>query len=274
MFKVKSDTVKISVIIPTYRPSDYLIECLESLKAQTLDKDVYEVILVLNGPEEPYKSRIQAYIDCNCEDLNICFIYIAVAGVSNARNVALEAANGDYITFIDDDDWISPDYLKELFQKASPAIVSLCYPLAFYDGENNYFSYSITREYEKNAYKGKCFFGEARRYFNGPVYKLIHRDIIGKRRIDVSFQNGEDSLFMFLISDRIGEVSFTSENAVYYRRYRQNSATTQKRSRYKIFVNIIRLICEYSRIYFTSVIGYNFLFYITRVMAAIKSLKN
>ena len=50
---------KISVIIPTYAPKDYLWECLDSLENQTLSKDEFEVILVLNGEREPYESMIQ-----------------------------------------------------------------------------------------------------------------------------------------------------------------------------------------------------------------------
>lgn len=50
---------KISVIIPTYAPKDYLWECLGSLENQTLSKDEFEVILVLNGEREPYESLIR-----------------------------------------------------------------------------------------------------------------------------------------------------------------------------------------------------------------------
>ena len=50
---------KISVIIPTYTPKDYLWECLGSLENQTLSKDEFEVILVLNGEREPYESLIR-----------------------------------------------------------------------------------------------------------------------------------------------------------------------------------------------------------------------
>ena len=50
---------KISVIIPTYLPKDYLWECMDSLENQTLSKDEFEVILVLNGEREPYESNIR-----------------------------------------------------------------------------------------------------------------------------------------------------------------------------------------------------------------------
>ncbi|MCF2604299.1 glycosyltransferase family 2 protein [Parabacteroides distasonis] len=54
--------MKIFVIIPTYKPQAYLWECLDSMVAQTFPKEEFEVILVLNGCTEPYKSDIERYI--------------------------------------------------------------------------------------------------------------------------------------------------------------------------------------------------------------------
>lgn len=267
-----SDVIQVSVIVPTYKPLDYLQECLDSIKNQTFRKDMFEVILVLNGEQEPYKSQIESYIQNN-KDINIVFVYTSHTGVSNARNIALDMAKGKYITFIDDDDYISPSYLEELYLKASPEVVSLCYPLSFYDGDKQCFPYSITNEYIKSRTDNVCHFFKVRRFFNGPVYKLIHRDIIGDRRFDPTFKNGEDSLFMFLISDKIDKVSFTSTDAVYYRRIRQNSATTSKKSIKSVVTNVINLIISYTCVYMTAVSKYNVLFYITRVLAALKSFK-
>ena len=126
--------MKISVIIPTYKPQDYLWECLNSLVAQTFPKEDFEVILVLNGCCEPWKSNIQQYIDARMQGMNVNYIQTDEGGVSNARNIALDFAKGDYVTFIDDDDLISPTYLEELYEKAAPDTVSLCYPYAFNDG--------------------------------------------------------------------------------------------------------------------------------------------
>ena len=59
--------MKISVIIPTYKPKEYLWECLDSLYNQTLSKQDFEVLLVLNGCDEPYKSNIRKYINNHCD---------------------------------------------------------------------------------------------------------------------------------------------------------------------------------------------------------------
>ena len=67
--------MKISVIIPTYKPKSYLWECLDSLVAQTFAKEDFEVVIVLNGCEDPYKSQIEKYIDEHKEDMNLKFLH-------------------------------------------------------------------------------------------------------------------------------------------------------------------------------------------------------
>lgn len=261
--------MKISVIIPTFKPQAYLWTCLDSICEQNFPKKDYEVILVLNGCYEPWNSAIGEYINNKMENLHIKYIQTNEPGVSNARNIGLDNAIGDYITFIDDDDFVSPDYLKELYINASPNTVSLCYPLSFNDGTQKYFPYRITKDYEKNKNKRYCDYKKARKFFSGPVYKLIHKDIIGGRRFDIKFSNGEDSIFMFLISDSIQNVAFTSKKAIYFRRLRTNSAVSQKRSFINIVNNMQKMIFAYSSIYIKNFRRYDFLFFLSRVIGAI-----
>lgn len=261
--------MKISVIIPTYKPQAYLWECLDSLVTQSLSKDDFEVVLVLNGCGEPWTGEIEDYIERNMRGMNVNFIQTDVPGVSNARNVALDNARGEYIAFVDDDDFISPTYLEELLAKVSPETVSLCYPLAFVDGEQRYFPLNVTKDYERNVGKGSCDYKNARRFFSGPCRKLIHRDVIGDRRFDMRFHNGEDAIFMFLISDRFRYVSFTSKNAIYYRRIRQGSALFRKRGMRDVMGNMCRMIGTYGSIYLKAPNRYDFSFFVTRILAAI-----
>lgn len=264
--------MKISLIIPTYKPKDYLWQCLDSVRNQTFSKKDFELILVLNGCNEPYYTQIKAYIEANLNDLEVNFIQTDQGGVSNARNIALDSMKGEYVTFIDDDDYISPSYLTQLYMQATPQIVSLCYPLAFQDGNSVNYPYRITKQYEKFAHRGIIPFYKACKFFDGPVYKLIHRDIIGDRRFNQAFKNGEDSLFMFLISDRMKEVRFTDKSAIYYRRFRVGSATTANRDRKTIVMNLLRMMKEYSRIYWMGMKRYNLSFYITRMLGALRSM--
>lgn len=121
--------MKISVIVPTYKPMDYLWKCLDSLVAQTLLGSEWELLLVLNGCCEPWRTQIEKYIGSKMQGMNVVFVQTDTPGVSNARNIALDRARGEYIMFIDDDDYVSPQYLEELLKAASPDTVSLCYPL-------------------------------------------------------------------------------------------------------------------------------------------------
>ena len=117
--------MKISVIIPTYKPQSYLWECLDSIVQQTFPKEHFEVILVLNGCTEPYKSMIEKYIAEKMQGMNMNFIHTEESGVSNARNLALDVAVGEYITFLVDDDYISDCTLSELYEVANKGFVPI-----------------------------------------------------------------------------------------------------------------------------------------------------
>ena len=263
--------MRISVIVPTYKPQEYLWECLDSLRSQTLAEDEFEVLIVLNGCKSPYYENIRCYIEQN----NAChfqLIQTDVAGVSNARNVALDMAKGEYITFIDDDDYVSSAFLEELYKCASPSVVAISDVIAFQDKSRKIIKYSKTKNYKEISGRGVQQFYRARKFFSGPCMKLIHKDIISDRRYNINFRLGEDCLFMFLISDRMKYVRFASTDAVYYRRFRENSALTMKRSKIRLIENSIRLMCEYTKIFFYSMPRYNFDFYVTRMLGAMKSI--
>lgn len=81
---------------------------MEAIRNQTLTQNEFETLVILNGCKEPYFEQIQKYI--NVHSSNIRLIQTDVHGVSNARNIGIEAAKGEYITFVDDD-IVSPAYL-------------------------------------------------------------------------------------------------------------------------------------------------------------------
>ena len=116
--------MKITVIVPTYKPQAYLWECLDSIYNQTLPKSDYELVLVLNGCNEPYNTQILDWLSKH-KDLNVQFFQTYTGGVSNARNIALDNAKGEYVTFIDDDDYISSTFLKELLDNSSESCVTI-----------------------------------------------------------------------------------------------------------------------------------------------------
>ena len=252
--------MKISVIIPSYRPQQYTIDCLDSLKHQTLDASLFEVLVILNGEREPYEAMLLGALPCNGR-----LLYSPVASACSSRNMGLDNAKGEYICFIDDDDPVSPTYLEELLRYARPNVISLSYCLSLFDDghtEKNTF----TKEYERCAKNGEQFFTHSKKMFSGPCMKMIHRDIIGQRRFDMRFPSGQDALLMFEISDRMDKVRFTSCNAVYY--YLQRSGSLHRMGFGKLISKYGRLAWAYTRIYFRHPTHYNFVFYSTRLLAS------
>lgn len=265
---------KISVIIPSYKPQEYLWECLNSIMAQTFPKEDFEVILVLNGCTEPYKSDIERYIAKEALGLNVIFIHTEKGGVSNARNLALGYVRGEFVTFIDDDDLVSPSYLQELYNNADSDTIVLCYPYSYDDGYlEKQLPYHITEVYELCSRKKKNkISSKVRKYFSGPCMKLIPMNFIQGRRFDCRFKNGEDTLFMFLISDCIKDIRFTSKEAIYYRRNRKDSAANRKRSFKDIVYSNLLQIWTYIKYYLKSPFNYNLLFFTSRVCGALYAI--
>ena len=263
--------MKISVIVPTYKPQAYLWECLDSIYNKKKKKNEYELILVLNGCNEPYNSQIKEWFSKH-SDLQVQYFQTDEGGVSNARNIALDNSKGDYLTFIDDDDLISPFYLQELYDTVAPDVVSLCYPYAFNDGViEKQLPYGITYAYDYYMeHKCTSLSSKVRKFFSGPCMKLIPMSFIQDRRFDVRFKNGEDSLFMFLISDKIKKVAFTSKDATYYRRYRDNSAYTRGKTKREIISNKMSMIKAYISIYLKKPQKYSLLFFITRLLGTLR----
>ena len=261
--------MSISVIIPTYKPQDYLWQCLNSLEAQTLEKRLWEVVLVLNGCCEPWMTKIQNYAKAHLT-MRLHIIQTDAVGVSNARNIGIEQAQGEYIAFIDDDDYVSEAYLEELKQIADKDTIAASNTIGFSD-EQAHIPYYLEKEYIRCAKQGKIPVYKAKKYFSGPCMKLIHRDMLGEQRFDTRFRNGEDSLFMFAISPKIRYIHFTDEKAIYYRRFRSGSASLGQQ-RYKAFKNRLRLMNAYHRIYWEQPTKYHLSFYLTRLIASIHAI--
>lgn len=266
--------MEITVIIPTYKPQEYLWECLDSLAAQTFPKHEYEVMLVLNGCDQPYRQKIERYVLSASADFNIKLLHSQESGVSKARNMALDLAQGRYLCFIDDDDHVSATYLEELHAKASEDTIVLAYPQAFNDGDPTLIPYKSSEIFKNISFNGKTSLTTARNLLHITCMKLIPRQVIGDRRYDSSFSVGEDTLMMFTISDRVRHIDFTTENAVYYRRFRKGGALSTYNAsgigtRLK---NSLRLICRYTGIYLSGIRRYSFVFYITRVWGALHSI--
>lgn len=109
----KGDCMKISVIIPVYNSSKYLRKCLDSVVNQSL-KDI-EIIIINDGSTDDSKSIIEEYQN---NYSNIIFINQENKGIGKSRNIGIEKASGEYITFVDSDDYIKEDMLEVYYEYA------------------------------------------------------------------------------------------------------------------------------------------------------------
>lgn len=250
----------ISVIIPSYRPQQYTLDCLECLKQQTLDASQFEVLVILNGEREPYEAMLLGALPSNGR-----LLYSPKASACSSRNMGIDEARGEYICFIDDDDKVSPTYLEALLKVADRNTIAASNCLSIFD-DGHTESNAYTGEYESKAPRGAQPFYVPKKIFSIPWMKLIHRDIIADRRFNEVFPSGQDALLMFEISDRMKLVEFTSSDAIYY--WRQRSGSLHRMGFGKLVSKYGRLAWAYTRIYFRRPTQYNFIFYLTRVLAS------
>ena len=259
----------ISVIIPTYKPEKYIIECFQSIDNQSFNKKEFEVIIVLNGVREPYFSFLDEYL-LKCE-FNYILFFTDLKGVSRARNIGIERSKGRYIAFIDDDDLVSEDYLIRMYDIAKNDVIPLSYMESFSGNINNKKKYYINNVYEKRFNKNNKIY-HIRSYFSSACYKLISREIIGSYKFDLRFQNGEDALFMFAISGKNYKYGFTDRSAVYYRRIRNETLSTKNICLINRLKNSLNLMLVTIEIFFKSPAKYDILFFISRTFAYYKTI--
>lgn len=141
--------VKLSVIIPVYNVEDYLKQCLESVINQTL-KEI-EIICVNDGSTDNSKQILEDYAN---KDKRIKIINKKNAGLGAARNTGMEYAKGEYIGFVDSDDWVDKNAFKKLYEnaKSNNSDIVIC-PIKLINEKNG-------EEIQDPYYHLECFSSE------------------------------------------------------------------------------------------------------------------
>lgn len=106
--------LRLSIIVPVYKVEPYLRKCVDSLLAQDLSGEDYEIILVDDGSPDQCPQICNEFAD---KYQNISVIHRNNGGLSAARNSGLAVAQGDYVQFVDSDDYLEPNVLKTLITK-------------------------------------------------------------------------------------------------------------------------------------------------------------
>lgn len=128
----------ISIIIPVYNVEKYIGRCIESCIKQDLSCSDYEVIIINDGTPDNSMSIVDAYV-VKYPDL-IKVYSQSNAGLSAARNLGLFKAKGDYIWFVDSDDWIKYNCLREIvnfLNNSVPDLLQIQYRLVYDDSSKN-----------------------------------------------------------------------------------------------------------------------------------------
>ena len=187
----------ISVIIPVYNTAAYIERCIRSIQGN--DYRNLEIICVNDGSTDNSLSVLQ---DLAAEDSRIRILDKQNGGVSAARNAALDVASGEYVAFIDSDDWIHQSYFPILARVAlnSNADITIGSYMEVYsdDVSDSHIEVSFP-EHVHTALASEVMSrdGYFRRSSWGRVYK---RKSIGNKRFPVGVQFGEDVIFNVLVS--------------------------------------------------------------------------
>lgn len=167
-----------SIIIPVYNCEQYIKRCIESLKKQTF-RD-FEVLIIDDGSTDNSKKIIEHFIQ---DDKHFIYLYKNNAGVSSARNLGLSQSKGNYVIFIDSDDWVEPTLLEEIYN------IGNSYDIIQYD------FYKINKKHKKEIHI-KSELKEIIQGEGAVVWKrAFKKDVIKNIFFDTALIGGEDYLF-------------------------------------------------------------------------------
>ncbi|MCM3399455.1 glycosyltransferase [Oceanobacillus profundus] len=218
----------ISVVIPVYNVEDYIDECIKSVLNQTY-KNV-EIIVINDGSTDNSLKILENYAFKND---NIILISQKNSGQSVARNKGIEVASGEYIYFLDSDDFILPETLDHLILTMEQNNLDLVRFRAEsfvdkIDMQVNYKKYDFNKFFDSNKVYNKEEFLKLNlvTFSSSPVLYMVKKDLLINNNI--LFKPGiihEDDLFTLEVFINTNLMMYKS-NAYYKRRYRPNSTMT------------------------------------------------
>lgn len=214
----------VSVIVPIYNIEKYIDRCIKSIVDQTYDN--IEVLLVVDGATDNSLNICKSWAK---KDKRIRVIYQENGGVSSARNHGIKESKGEYITFVDGDDYIANQMIENLIEgiKNNNVDFSVCNLCVFH----------LNREITKVNLKSQVFDVRyiIKNYFDnpdikevmwGPCQKLFKRELIRNSRFK-NYSMGEDLLYIFELLQTVNQIAYVDYDGYYYI-HRENSAMTSK----------------------------------------------
>lgn len=227
------ENIKISVIIPVYNTQKYLKKCLDSVLQQSLQD--YEIICINDGSVDCSGEILKEYAANN--DRIVLFTQTN-QGLSAARNVGIKAARGEYIYFLDSDDYIEPDTLETAYHELETKRLDIVYFDMYAFGENGISQKAVddkNRYYNRSCTYPAVYSGHELLYallknhdYSCPVGKqVIRRGFLMEQQIQ--FYQGivhEDELYTFQTMILAARVAYI-ERVLHHRRLRPESIMTR-----------------------------------------------
>lgn len=212
----------VSVIVPMYNVESYISECIESIVVQTYDS--LDIILVDDGSPDLSWKIAQ---DFGNRDARVRLIRQNNAGVSVARNVGLDAAIGDFVCFVDGDDWIAPTFVAQMLSLAMIGSTDLVIGTKVLgDSQNSPPIPSLGPATWSSDYAiSEFLYGNIVIGCWNKMYRRSTIDDIGLRFSEDLFM-GEGLNFVVAFAQQIAGITATNNAAYYYRKSNTSSATS------------------------------------------------
>lgn len=216
-FGLKSDMCKISIIIPIYNAEKYLHRCIDSIISQTFTD--FELLLINDGSKDISGAICENYAAI---DSRITIFHKENKGVGSARNLGLVNAIGEYIMFVDSDDYMLPSMLEVMLStlESKKADLVVC---GTTETGGGYWRPIADVDYSINQLKKNFVSLLHTELLSPPWNKIYKKEIIGSNRFceDISF--GEDLLFNIQYLEKCENISFIKESPFFHEKENENS---------------------------------------------------
>lgn len=224
----------ISVIVPVYNTKkEYIEKCIDSILKQTYQE--MEIIIVDDGSE---KATAELCDNLSSLDKRIIIKHKKNGGVSSARNLGLQISRGEYVAFVDADDWVEPNFINKLVNAIElNAEVAICN--ISYDYKDNLVNYSdenimqVTEYNKAEIYKKLLYSKEVGGFL---CNKLFRKELITKK-LDMSLHYCEDYAFVAEYCRHVNKAVYINSKLYHYRQ-EENSATNELTYNSRIFTLI------------------------------------
>lgn len=203
----------ISIIVPVYKVENYLEKCIKSILSQTYTN--LEIILVDDGSTDACPQICDQYAQIDCR---IKVIHKENGGLSDARNAGLEAAKGEYIAFVDSDDYIASTMYEHLYHilKQNQGDIAICRFLKVEDGsKEEKLECKEQIETYSNVEALAKFYTEDRVQMVVVWNKLYKREIFRGLRYKKGKQH-EDEFIIHRLLDRADKIVFSNQELYFY----------------------------------------------------------